>query len=381
MKWEGQGIKLPGAFAVWYFLPMKKHIYITACAVVAATILSACETVGYYGQAAKGQMSLLLDRRRIDTLLAQSDLEADTRRKLELVLSARQFAEETLLLPSGRSYLSYVDLQRPYVVWNVFAATEFSTTPVSWCYPIAGCVSYRGFFSEERAQRYANALQGDGFEVYSGGVDAYSTLGWLADPVTSSVLRRADHRLVALLFHELSHQLIYLPGDTTFNESFATFVEQEGLRRWLQENPQDGIAAQIANEENMRREFVALVSEYRNRFDELYASDLSEEQMREQKAALQQALRDEYARLKVNWNYSGYDRWFAGPLNNAQLATVASYNDLVSGFAALLAEVGGDLALFYERVEQLTKLPKEGRDALLASDSDVSALPDVSPAS
>ena len=359
-----------------YFLPMKKQIYITACAVVAATLLSGCETVGYYGQAAKGQMSLLLDRRRIDTLLTRNDLDADTRRKLELVLSARQFAAESLLLPSGRSYLSYVDLQRPYVVWNVFAANEFSTTPVSWCYPIAGCVSYRGFFSEERAQRYANALQDDGLEVYSGGVDAYSTLGWFADPVTSSVLRRADHRLVALLFHELSHQLIYLPGDTTFNESFATFVEQEGLRRWLQENPQEGIAAQIANEETIQRKFVALVSGYRDRFDELYASDLSEERMRERKAALQQALRDEYERLKNEWNYSGYDRWFAGPLNNAQLSTVASYNDLVPGFAALLEGVEGDLALFYARVQQLTTLPKEERDAVLASDAAISALPD-----
>lgn len=356
---------------------MKKQIYITACAVVAVSILTACETVGYYGQAAKGQMSLLLDRRRIDALLTQDDLEADTRRKLELVLSARQFAAESLLLPSGRSYLSYVELQRPFVLWNVFAANEFSTAPVSWCYPIAGCVSYRGFFSEERAQRYASALERDGFEVYSGGVDAYSTLGWFADPVTSSVLRRADHRLVALLFHELSHQLIYLPGDTTFNESFATFVEQEGLRRWLQENPQDGVASQIANEENMQRQFVALVSDYRNRFDELYESPLSEQQMRERKLELQQALRDEYARVKSEWNYSGYDRWFDGPLNNAQLSTVASYNDQVPGFAALLAEVGGDLALFYARVRELTTLPKEERDALLNSDGAVNAPPAV----
>ncbi|OGT73021.1 MAG: hypothetical protein A3H44_07745 [Gammaproteobacteria bacterium RIFCSPLOWO2_02_FULL_57_10] len=194
--------------------------------------------------------------------------------------------------------------------------------------------------------------------------------------MTSSVLRRADHRLVALLFHELSHQLIYLPGDTTFNESFATFVEQEGLRRWLQENPQEGIAAQIANEETIQRKFVALVSGYRDRFDELYASDLSEERMRERKAALQQALRDEYERLKNEWNYSGYDRWFAGPLNNAQLSTVASYNDLVPGFAALLEGVEGDLALFYARVQQLTTLPKEERDAVLASDAAISALPD-----
>ncbi len=347
---------------------MRKPILITVFAVSALAILSACETIGYYGQAAKGQISLLLDRRRIDSLLVEDGLEETTRRKLELVLSARQFAEESLLLPAGRSYLSYVDLQRPYVLWNVFAATEFSTTPVSWCYPIAGCVSYRGFFSEQRAQRFAADRQREGLEVYSGGVGAYSTLGWFADPLTSSVLRRADHRLVALLFHELSHQLIYLPGDTTFNESFATFVEQEGLRRWLVAFPQAGMAAQIAAEETMQSQFVSLVSDYRDRFAALYETEMPEQQMRKEKAALQQLLRDDYSVRRSEWNYTGYDRWFDGPLNNAQLATVGSYNDLVPGFAALLNEEKGDLALFYIRVRELAALPKAQRDALLLID-------------
>ncbi|MDP1931016.1 MAG: aminopeptidase [Gammaproteobacteria bacterium] len=353
---------------------MRRFLLSIVFAFAVIALLSSCETVGYYGQAAQGQISLLLERRQIDRLLAQEDLDVNTRRKLELILNARRFAEDTLLLPAGNSYLSYVELQRPFVIWNVFAATEFSTTPVSWCYPIAGCVSYRGFFSEARAQRFAMDLQSDGLEVYSGGVDAYSTLGWFADPVTSSVLRRADHRLVALLFHELSHSLIYLPGDTTFNESFATFVEQEGLRRWLQEFPQDGIAAQILAEESMQKQFVALVSGYRDRFAELYASGMAEDLMRHQKEFLRQSLRDDYASLRGVWNYTGYDRWFEGPLNNAQLSTVASYNDLVPGFAALLEEAGGDLALFYARVRELTSLPKTERDALLATDAGTNAL-------
>ena len=357
---------------------MRRVLWTGAFAVTVVTLISACETVGYYGQAAQGQLSLLLDRRQINRLLEQDDLDGNTRRKLELVLSARNFAAEALLLPTGNSYLSYVELQRPFVLWNVFAAHEFSTTPVSWCYPIAGCVSYRGFFSEERAQRYASALESEGLEVYSGGVDAYSTLGWFADPVTSSVLRRADHRLVALLFHELSHQLIYLPGDTTFNESFATFVEQEGLRRWLEAFPQEGVVTQVTSEETMQRQFVSLVSDYRDRFDVLYESAMPEEQMRERKRELQQALRDEYARLKSDWNYSGYDRWFEGPLNNAQISTVASYNDQVPGFAALLSDVEGDLAPFYARVRELTTLPKEEREALLTADVPVNAPPAVS---
>lgn len=331
--------------------------------------LSGCESIAYYGQAAQGQMALLLARESIAERLSQPSIPEAERRKLQLVLDARAFAEQTLLLEAGDSYLSFVELERPFVLWNVFAAPEFSTSPVNWCYPIAGCVSYRGYFTESAAQRAAERLTEDGFDVYSGGVDAYSTLGWFADPLTSSVLRRSDKGLAALLFHELAHRRVYLPGDTTFNESFATFVEQEGMRRWLQVNPQlnseaesqEGGAQQIAKEDAMQTQFVVLVRRYRDRLNALYAQPLDPVQMRTRKEGVQQELRDEYAVLREQWAYAGYDRWFAGPLNNAQLATVASYNDLVPAFAALLEEVGGDLERFYARVAALANLPEQER--------------------
>lgn len=328
-------------------------------------LISGCESVAYYGQAAQGQMSLLLGREAIAERLTQSTLPDAERRKLQLVLDARAFAEQTLLLDAGDSYLSYVELDRNFVLWNVFAAPEFSTTPVSWCYPIAGCVAYRGYFAEASAQRAADRLVAEGFDVYSGGVDAYSTLGWFADPLTSIVLRRSEQGLVALLFHELAHRRVYLPGDTTFNESFATFVEQEGLRRWLLANPQQGVVQQRVDEDSIQAEFVALVTGYRDRLTALYAEPLEPSQMRERKDAIRQELRDEYAVLREQWGYTGYDRWFAGPLNNAQLSTVASYNDLVPTFAALLEEVEGYLQRFYERVTELAALPEQERRQLL----------------
>jgi predicted aminopeptidase len=328
-------------------------------------LLVSCESTRYYGQAARGQISLWLAREQIDTLLQDPQLPADTRQKLELILSARRFAETDLALPAGRSYLSYVELSRPYVLWNVFAAPEFSMAPVNWCYPIAGCVAYRGFFALEDARRYALQLEQQGFDVYSGGVDAYSTLGWFADPLTSSVLRRPDHRLLGLLFHELAHQRFYLPGDTTFNESFATFVEQEGLRRWLQANPQPGLAEQILADARMQEEFVMLVREYRAQLSRLYAGNLPQARMRERKEELQTALRTRYETLREQWHNTAYDQWFNGPLNNAQLSTVASYNDLVPGFTALLAGCEGDMERFYESVRALAALPHDARAAAL----------------
>src|SRR5690606_37953893 len=214
-------------------------------------------------------------------------------------------------------------------------------------------------------QRFADRLQYDGFDVYTGGVDAYSTLGWFEDPLTSSVLNRADHRLVALLFHEFSHRLIYLPGDTTFNESFATFVEQEGLRRWLDVHPQPGLEELLQKEAEMQAEFVALVIRHRDALAQMYATGIDDEDKLLLKKQQQEQLRSDYRLLREKSDYRGYDRWFSGPLNNAQLATVGSYNDLVPTFASLLQSCEGDLELFYVRVAELVGLPAEQRRAAL----------------
>ncbi len=337
------------------------------CAI--AALLVSCETVSYYGQAAKGQVSLLWARQSIDALLADAALDSETRQKLELVLLARDFAEQHLQLDAGDSYLSYVELDRPYVLWNVFAAPEFSTQAVNWCYPIAGCVSYRGYFSESASIDFAQNLMQQSYDVYRGGVDAYSTLGWFNDPLNSAILRRSEQRLVALIFHELAHQKVYVAGDTRFNESFATFVEQEGLRRWYAANSQEGIDQALATQAKIEAAFVALVLKYRDQLTTLYGRAMSDEQMRAEKEAVQSAMREEYAQFRQEWDYTGYDRWFEGPLNNAQLATVASYNELVPAFVQLLAQAQGDLPRFYKAVQEIAALPYEARDALLRESS------------
>lgn len=330
-----------------------------------SAVLVSCQTISYYGQAAQGQLSLLWARESIAALINDDTLASDTRRKLQLVLQVRDFAQQQLDLDAGDSYLSYVELNRSFVLWNVFAAPEFSTEAVNWCYPIAGCVSYRGYFSEAAATRFAQDLSKQSYDVFRGGVDAYSTLGWFNDPLNSAILRRSDQRLIALVFHELAHQKVYVAGDTPFNESFATFVEQEGLRRWYAAHSEDVIDEALMAEAKIEAAFVALVLKYRDQLTTLYARSISETQMRAEKVAVQQAMREEYASFRTAWDYTGYDRWFEGPLNNAQLSTVASYNALVPAFAQLLAQEQGDLSGFYKAVQEIASLPFEARSDLL----------------
>jgi predicted aminopeptidase len=278
----------------------------------------------------------------------------------------RDYAEQELALPVGDNYSTYVDVERELVVWNVFAAPEFSTDPVNWCYPIAGCVAYRGYFSETGAARYAAALEADSFDVYTGGVDAYSTLGWFEDSLLSTVMSRANYQLAGLIFHELAHQVVYVPGDTTFNESFATTVEREGVRRWLSHSNQTDIIANAETDIDRQRQFIDLVTAFRDKFDELYEKEMSDMEMRLEKTRLQQLLRNDYEQLKKFWDgYEGYDSWFARSLNNAQLSTVSSYNDLVPFFNQLLRQNDGDLELFYRDVAELAALDEEEREQRL----------------
>jgi predicted aminopeptidase len=329
-------------------------------------LLVSCESVSYYGQAARGQISLLMNSRTIENMLKQPDLADTTRNKLQLIQQARKFAAADLRLPVGKNYLNYVELDRPHVVWNVFASPPLSTESRNWCYPVAGCVSYRGYFAEVNADRFADKLIDEGFDVYTGGVDAYSTLGWFNDPVTSAIVARSDHRLAGLIFHELAHQLVYIPGDTRFNESFASFIEREGLRRWLLASGETDLYQQFLQDSIRQQEFVALVTRHRARLAVLYQSDLSEADKLMAKQQIQQDLRNEYQQRRDSWN-RGYDGWFDGPLNNAQLATVASYNDLVPAFARLLENSEGNLALFYAVVNEMTRLRPQQRAEMLRS--------------
>ena len=328
--------------------------------------LLSCESVSYYSQAARGQLSIMMGRQDIEALLEDTALSMELREKFTLVLEIRDYAASDMLLPVASNYSSYVDVQREHAVWNVFAAPEFSTQALNWCYPIAGCVSYRGYFSEESAQRYGEKLAEQGFDVYTGGVDAYSTLGWFDDSLLSTVLNRSDYQLAGLIFHELAHQIVYVPGDTTFNESFATAVEREGIRRWLEQRGQAELVAPALINMQRQEEFVALVSAWRVQFDELYLEQLSDDEMRQRKRSLQEEMRADYNAVKATWDdYNGYDNWFSRSLNNAQLSTVSSYNDLVPAFDTLLAENGDDLAEFYSAVKGLAGLDAGERSAAL----------------
>jgi predicted aminopeptidase len=280
----------------------------------------------------------------------------------------RTYASRELGLPDNRSYRTYADLARPFVVWNVFAAPEFSIEPQQWCFPVAGCVNYRGYFSETAARAFAQRMAEAGNDVYIGGVPAYSTLGWFADPLLNTFIHYPEPEMARLLFHELAHQVVYVRDDTVFNESFATVVEQAGVARWLAAY---GSAADRERDAQLRRfraDFRQLVVVSRAELEAVYASAVPLEQKRRLKTAALAALKREYLDRKGDWGgFAGYDHWFAQPLGNAHLASVAIYTQQVPAFQALLAELDNDLPRFYAAVEALAKLPAAARNARLAA--------------
>ena len=299
------------------------------------------------------------------------------RQRLEYVSAARDFASNELGLPDNASYRSYADVGRPYVVWNVFATDEFSVEPRRWCFPIAGCVVYRGYFSESGAEGYARRLRAHGDDVEVGGVAAYSTLGHFQDPLLNTMMGWSDAQLAATVFHELAHQLVYVPGDSSFNETFATVVEETGLERWLARNgrPQDLKSWQGQRRRN--QQFIELLLGTRERLRALYASSLPRDAMRAKKQEEFGHLKFEYGLLKAGWNgYTGYDRWFDRALNNAQLISAATYHGCMPGFRRLLQSVDGDLPRFYQQVRELAAQPKASRQQKLCEDEGSTATAD-----
>jgi len=333
----------------------------------ALLLVSGCASLEYYAQAVGGHLEVMRLAVPIEERLREADTPEPLRAKLVKVLAIREFASRELGLPDNDSYRRYADIGRPFVVWNVFAAPEFSVKPVESCFLFAECMSYRGFYSEEAAERHAAALAGQGYDVHVGGVAAYSTLGWFSDPVLSTFIQYPEPEIARIVFHELAHQVVYVKDDTMFNESFASAVEDEGVRRWLE---REGTPAQrAAYEASVRRraEFVALMTKSRAELAAFYDRPLSQEEKRAGKRRSFATMEDEYRSLKASWGgFSGYDRLFARGANNALLASVASYSELVPAFRALLAEKDGDLAGFYAAVRELAKLDKPERDARLA---------------
>jgi len=323
---------------------------------------SGCSTVGYYSQAIGGHFRLMRARQPIDKLLADQNLDAELRQQLETLVSARKYGVAELGLPDNDSYSSYAATGRRAVTFNVVAADEFSVQPRTWCFPVAGCVSYRGYFDEEDAKRYAAKLASEKADVTVGGASAYSTLGWFDDPILDTMLRGGDLRYVGTLFHELAHQVLYVKNDSNFNEAYATFVEQTGVRSWLiARGEADRITAYEASQ-TRSAQFAQLLKQTREQLKSLYAEELTADNKRERKQAVFKEMRTRYDALKVSWNgYKGYDGWFARELNNARLVAVSTYRRYVPAFAAMFDEAGKDMLAFHELARSVGELDSEKR--------------------
>ena len=340
--------------------------WLFATTVVAIVCLSSCSTIEYGFQAASGQAGVLSAARPIESWVNDPTAPPSLRTKLGHAMEIREFASTDLGLPNNGSYRSYADLGRNAVVWNVFAAEPFSVAPKTWCFPIAGCVPYRGYYDRAGAIAFANELESRGLEVYVGPVTAYSTLGWFNDPLLNTFINSPDRELARLMFHELAHQLIYVSSDTEFNESFATTVERIGVQRWLTTHGSQQDRDAWKTSRTMQEGFQTLVLKHQHALRRLYSSAGNRESMQREKAALTDKLRSDYALLKIQWGGdSRYDRFFAGPLNNAQLASFAVYTRLVPAFETLYTEHNADLGAFYSQVRGLAKLPHDMRVAQL----------------
>lgn len=316
-------------------------------------LLPGCGTT-YLLQAARGQWQVMSERRPIERVVADAHTPPLVRERLAAVREMRAFASTELGLPDNASYRSFVSLDRPYVVWNVVAVPEFAVDPQRWCFPVVGCLAYRGYFSERQAHRFAARLERRGFDVFVGGVAAYSTLGRFADPVLSSMLAYGENELAAVLFHELAHQIVYVPGDTTFNESFAVAVEQEGLRRWLRARGRAEELERALAARAQQVEVIALFARRRSELAALYGQPLAAPVMRERKREILGALEADLRALEARRGERiGYLRWFEHGINNAHLASVATYFDCLPAFERLLAALDHDLERFHATVRRL----------------------------
>lgn len=342
-------------------------------AATAVCLTSGCSTLGYYAQAASGHLNIVNAARPVDEWLADPATPTLLKERLELSQRIRDFAVSELGEPDNASYRRYADLGRTAAVWNVVAAPELSLTLKTWCFVVVGCVGYRGYYAQADAAAEAAALRSAGHEALVYPVPAYSTLGrlpgdWLADPLLNTFLDYPEGDLARLVFHELAHQVLYVPGDTAFNESFATAVERIGTSRWLAARATAETRAEQALAQARRDDFRALTLRFRGELQALYASPASDAEKRERKAELFAAMRAEHAAMKASrWGgYAGYDNWFARA-NNAALGVLAAYNDLVPQFERLFAREGSDFPRFYSAVRRLAALPPGQRRAGLAA--------------
>lgn len=339
---------------------------VTFILILTSFYLTGCDTLGYYAHGAKGHLQLMSQRRDINQVIEDEGTPDKTRQYLQTVKQAKQFAREQLKLPDNNSYNSFSDLKRDKVTWNVVATPELSMQPYQSCFPITGCLSYRGYFDKNMAETFAHQLEQQGYETYIGGSTAYSTLGWFNDPIVSPMLRFGELHLVETLFHELAHQQLYIKNDSNFNEAFATTIGQTGLRRWLeQSNPQ--VIRQYNAKNRRHAEFLGLLNQTSKALKTLYQSDISDEQKRLRKQQEINKLRQDYQQFKAKHNnYSGYDAWFKKPINNPRLAMVSVYHQYVPDFERWLDACQHDYDAFYAVIAEIGRLSKQQRYQMLS---------------
>lgn len=325
--------------------------------------LSSCANFSYYTQAVRGQMDVWRRTQPINTIIADPNTEPTLRHKLTRVTELREFASRELGLPRNQSYTHYADLKRQFAVWNVFAAPALSVELKKWCFIQAGCISYRGYFSKKDATHYANNLRKQGYDVYVGGVRAYSTLGWFDDPVLNTFTDYSELELARLIFHELAHQVVYVSGDSMFNESFATAVEYEGVMRWSKQHGTVIDQATLNTEQEVDTIFAELVLKHRKQLHTIFTSEISDAEKYTRKKRIFDALQNAFAQLKIcQPTLRKYDRWFAQKPNNARLATVSIYTQLLPAFQALLKQENGDMSRFFQAVKAIGELSESERN-------------------
>lgn len=320
-------------------------------------------------QAIDGHLTVISSRKSVDRLIDDPRGSQELREQLRLARDVREFAIDRLSLPDNDSYRTFVDTQRNYVSWAVFAAPPLSLQVNLWCFPVVGCVPYRGYFSEEAANRFAKKTAAQGFDVHVGGVPAYSTLGWFDDPLLNTMFLYGETYVAGVIFHELAHQQIYFPDDSAFNEAFAVSVENSGTELWLLDQSNPDAIRRYREGQKRNEDFLGLIAETRENLGRVYASNSSDSSKLAEKQAEIERLRARYRQLKrTKWNgYDGYDGWFSLPINNARLATISVYNELVPDFLELLDLCGGDYARYYAAVENLQKFGVEQRRLALSN--------------
>jgi len=340
-----------------------KRVFRLLAAVIMASGVSGCTSISYYAQSLEGHVQIMAARENVGKLIHDPSTPEALRAKLTSASTIRRFATDELALPENNSYRSYVDIHRDAVTWAVFAAPQFSLAPRTWCFPVFGCVPYRGYFARKSAAESAVELHRQGLDVYVTGITAYSTLGWSSDPLLSTMLGQDDTYLASLIFHELAHQRLYVNDDSAFNEAFAVAVETSGVRKWLRATGNRAGLRRYEADRKRRADFLELLSKTRDELGQVYEGSRASEQKAAAKAAVIDRLRMRYRQMRdKRWaGYRGYDAWFGSPINNAKLAATAVYGEQVPAFLRLFDLCSGDYPRFYASVRRIADLPKPSR--------------------